>query len=149
MRVVLQRVSQASVTIDQTIVGKINQGFLLLVGICDDDTEADLDYLVKKISQLRVFEEPDGKMNLALAQVDGAILSVSQFTLFASTKKGNRPSFTAAGKPDYAKRLYEQFNQKLAATGIRVATGEFGADMQVALVNDGPVTILFDTKENG
>ncbi|ANJ69150.1 MULTISPECIES: D-aminoacyl-tRNA deacylase [Latilactobacillus] len=149
MRVVLQRVSQASVTIDQTIVGKINQGFLLLVGICDDDTEADLDYLVKKISQLRVFEDPDGKMNLALAQVDGAILSVSQFTLFASTKKGNRPSFTAAGKPDYAKRLYEQFNQKLAATGIRVATGEFGADMQVALVNDGPVTILFDTKENG
>lgn len=91
MRVVLQRVSQASVTIDQTIVGKINQGFLLLVGICDDDTEADLDYLVKKISQLRVFEDPDGKMNLALAQVDGAILSVSQFTLFASTKKGNRP----------------------------------------------------------
>lgn len=149
MRVVLQRVSQASITIDQTIVGKINQGFLLLVGICDDDTEADLDYLVKKISQLRVFEDPDGKMNLALAQVDGAILSVSQFTLFASTKKGNRPSFTAAGKPDYAKRLYEQFNQKLAATGIRVATGEFGADMQVALVNDGPVTILFDTKENG
>lgn len=149
MRVVLQRVSQASVTIDQTIVGKINQGFLLLVGICDDDTEADLDYLVKKISQLRVFEDPDGKMNLVLAQVDGAILSVSQFTLFASTKKGNRPSFTAAGKPDYAKRLYEQFNQKLAATGIRVATGEFGADMQVALVNDGPVTILFDTKENG
>ena len=149
MRVVLQRVSQASVTIDQTIVGKINQGFLLLVGICDDDTEADLDYLVKKISQLRVFEDPDGKMNLALAQVDGAILSVSQFTLFASTKKGNRPSFTAAGKPDYAKRLYEQFNQKLAATGIRVATGEFGDDMQVALVNDGPVTILFDTKENG
>lgn len=149
MRVVLQRVSQASVTIDQTIVGKINQGFLLLVGICDDDTEADLDYLVKKISQLRVFEDPDGKMNLALAQVDGAILSVSQFTLFASTKKGNRPSFTTAGKPDYAKRLYEQFNQKLAATGIRVATGEFGADMQVALVNDGPVTILFDTKENG
>ncbi|MDT3394409.1 MAG: D-tyrosyl-tRNA(Tyr) deacylase [Bacillota bacterium] len=148
MRVVLQRVSQASVTIDQTIVGKINQGFLLLVGICDD-TEADLDYLVKKISQLRVFEDPDGKMNLALAQVDGAILSVSQFTLFASTKKGNRPSFTAAGKPDYAKRLYEQFNQKLAATGIPVATGEFGADMQVALVNDGPVTILFDTKENG
>ncbi|MDG2977088.1 D-aminoacyl-tRNA deacylase [Latilactobacillus curvatus] len=149
MRVVLQRVSQASVTIDQTIVGKINQGFLLLVGICDDDTEADLDYLVKKISQLRVFEDPDGKMNLALVQVDGAILSVSQFTLFASTKKGNRPSFTAAGKPDYAKRLYEQFNQKLAATGIPVATGEFGADMQVALVNDGPVTILFDTKENG
>lgn len=149
MRVALQRVSQASVTIDQTIVGKINQGFLLLVGICDDDTEADLDYLVKKISQLRVFEDPDGKMNLALAQVDGAILSVSQFTLFASTKKGNRPSFTAAGKPDYAKRLYEQFNQKLAATGIPVATGEFGADMQVALVNDGPVTILFDTKENG
>ncbi|MSD84495.1 D-tyrosyl-tRNA(Tyr) deacylase [Lactobacillus curvatus] len=149
MRVVLQRVSQASVTIDQTIVGKINRGFLLLVGICDDDTEADLDYLVKKISQLRVFEDQNGKMNLALAQVDGAILSVSQFTLFANTKKGNRPSFIAAGQPDVAKRLYEQFNQKLAATGIDVATGTFGADMQVALVNDGPVTILFDTKEKG
>lgn len=149
MRVVLQRVSQASVTIDQTVVGKINRGFLLLVGICDDDTEADLDYLVKKISQLRVFEDQNGKMNLALAQVDGAILSVSQFTLFANTKKGNRPSFTAAGQPDVAKRLYEQFNQKLAATGIDVATGTFGADMQVALVNDGPVTILFDTKEKG
>lgn len=149
MRVVLQRVSQASVTIDQTVVGKINRGFLLLVGICDDDTEADLDYLVKKISQLRVFEDQNGKMNLALAQVDGAILSVSQFTLFANTKKGNRPSFTAAGQPDVAKRLYEQFNQKLAATGIDVTTGTFGADMQVALVNDGPVTILFDTKEKG
>lgn len=148
MKVVLQRVSQASVTIEEQVVGQINKGFLLLVGICDDDTEADLDYLVKKISQLRVFEDEAGKMNLALGQVDGAILSVSQFTLYASTKKGNRPSFTGAGQPDYAQKMYNLFNQKLAATGIAVETGEFGADMQVALVNDGPVTILFDTRDN-
>ena len=148
MKVVLQRVSQASVTIKEQVVGQINKGFLLLVGICDDDTEADLDYLVKKISQLRVFEDEAGKMNLALEQVNGAILSVSQFTLYASTKKGNRPSFTGAGQPDYAQKMYHLFNQKLAATGITVETGEFGADMQVALVNDGPVTILFDTRDN-
>jgi len=148
MKVVLQRVSQASVTIEEQVVGQINKGFLLLVGICDDDTEADLDYLVKKISQLRVFEDEAGKMNLALGQVNGAILSVSQFTLYASTKKGNRPSFTGAGQPDYAQKMYHLFNQKLAATGITVETGEFGADMQVALVNDGPVTILFDTRDN-
>ena len=148
MKVVLQRVSQASVTIKEQVVGQINKGFLLLVGICDDDTEADLDYLVKKISQLRVFEDEAGKMNLALGQVNGAILSVSQFTLYASTKKGNRPSFTGAGQPDYAQKMYPLFNQKLAATGITVETGEFGADMQVALVNDGPVTILFDTRDN-
>ena len=148
MKVVLQRVSQASVTIEEQVVGQINKGFLLLVGICDDDTETDLDYLVKKISQLRVFEDEAGKMNLALGQVNGAILSVSQFTLYASTKKGNRPSFTDAGQPDYAQKMYNLFNQKLAATGIAVETGEFGADMQVALVNDGPVTILFDTRDN-
>lgn len=148
MKVVLQRVSQASVTIEEQVVGQINKGFLLLVGICDDDTEVDLDYLVKKISQLRVFEDEAGKMNLALNQVDGAILSVSQFTLYASTKKGNRPSFTGAGQPEYAQKMYNLFNQKLAATGIAVETGEFGADMQVALVNDGPVTILFDTRDN-
>lgn len=148
MKVVLQRVSQASVTIKEQVVGQINKGFLLLVGICDDDTEADLDYLIKKISQLRVFEDEAGKMNLALGQVNGAILSVSQFTLYASTKKGNRPSFTGAGQPDYAQKMYHLFNQKLAATGITVETGEFGADMQVALVNDGPVTILFDTRDN-
>lgn len=148
MKVVLQRVSQASVTIEEQVVGQINKGFLLLVGICDDDTEADLDYLVKKISQLRVFEDEAGKMNLALGQVNGAILSVSQFTLYASTKKGNRPSFTGAGQPEYAQKMYHLFNQKLAATGITVETGEFGADMQVALVNDGPVTILFDTRDN-
>ncbi|MCP8857584.1 D-aminoacyl-tRNA deacylase [Latilactobacillus fuchuensis] len=148
MRVVLQRVSHASVTIEQTVVGQIDKGFLLLVGICDEDTDADLDYLVKKISLLRVFEDEAGKMNLALNQVDGSILSVSQFTLYASTKKGNRPSFTAAGAPDYAEKMYNRFNQKLAATGLTVATGEFGADMQVGLENDGPVTILFDTQES-
>lgn len=145
MRVVLQRVKRASVTIDKQVVGAINQGFMLLVGVHDDDTEADLDYLVRKITKLRVFEDQQGKMNLALNDVGGEILSISQFTLYANTRKGNRPSFVDAGQPEKAKHYYQLFNQKLAAVGFKVATGEFGADMAVSLVNDGPVTILFDT----
>ncbi|KRK39205.1 D-aminoacyl-tRNA deacylase [Levilactobacillus parabrevis] len=145
MRVLLQKVSEASVTIDGQVHGAIQQGFCLLVGAQDSDTSEEVDYLVHKISKLRVFEDDTGKMNLSLADVDGQILSVSQFTLYASTKKGNRPSFTAAGEPTHAKKLYEELNAKLAAEGIKVATGVFGADMQVALVNDGPVTIWFDT----
>ena len=145
MRVVLQRVKRASVTIDKQVVGAINQGFVLLVGVHDDDTEADIDYLVRKITKLRVFEDQQGKMNLGLAAVGGEILSISQFTLYANTRKGNRPSFVDAGQPEKANRYYQLFNQKLKATGIKVATGEFGADMAVSLVNDGPVTILFDT----
>ncbi|KRM98398.1 D-aminoacyl-tRNA deacylase [Loigolactobacillus rennini] len=145
MRVVLQRVKRASVTIDKQVVGAINHGFVLLVGVHDDDTEADIDYLVRKITKLRVFEDQQGKMNLGLAAVGGEILSISQFTLYANTRKGNRPSFVDAGQPEKANRYYQLFNQKLKATGIKVATGEFGVDMAVSLVNDGPVTILFDT----
>lgn len=145
MRVVLQRVSSASVTIDDQELGAIAQGYMLLVAIQDADTEAELDYLVRKITGLRVFEDEAGKMNLSIQDVGGSILSISQFTLYADTRRGNRPSFTDAGAPAYAEKMYDQFNTKLAATGLTVATGEFGADMKVSLVNDGPVTIIFDT----
>jgi len=147
MRILLQRVRNASVTIAGQVHGQIDQGFCLLVGAEDSDTSEQVDYLVHKISHLRVFSDENDKMNLSIADVQGSVLSVSQFTLYASTKKGNRPSFVAAGDPAHAKRLYEEFNTKLAATGIPVATGVFGADMQVALVNDGPVTIWFDTDD--
>ncbi|CAM2851136.1 MAG TPA: D-tyrosyl-tRNA(Tyr) deacylase [Weissella confusa] len=145
MRVVLQRVSSASVTVNDQELGAIGQGYMLLVAIQDADTEAELDYLVRKITGLRVFEDEAGKMNLSIQDVGGSILSISQFTLYADTRRGNRPSFTDAGAPAYAEKMYDQFNTKLAATGLTVATGEFGADMKVSLVNDGPVTIIFDT----
>lgn len=145
MKVILQRVSEASVTVAGNQLGAIEQGFMLLVGVQDADTDAELDYLVRKITNLRVFEDQAGKMSLSLTDVAGAILSISQFTLYADTRKGNRPSFTAAGAPDFAKKMYDRFNTKLAATGVHVETGEFGADMKVSLVNDGPVTIVFDT----
>lgn len=145
MRVVLQRVSSASVTVDDQELGAIGQGYMLLVAIQDADTEAELDYLVRKITGLRVFEDEAGKMNLSIQDVGGSILSISQFTLYADTRRGNRPSFTDAGAPAYAEKMYDQFNTKLAATVLTVATGEFGADMKVSLVNDGPVTIIFDT----
>ncbi|MBJ7694327.1 D-tyrosyl-tRNA(Tyr) deacylase [Weissella confusa] len=145
MRVVLQRVSSASVTVEGQELGAIEQGYTLLVAIQDTDTEAELDYLVRKITGLRVFEDEAGKMNLSIQDVGGSILSISQFTLYADTRRGNRPSFTDAGAPAYAEKMYDQFNTKLAATGLTVATGEFGADMKVSLVNDGPVTIIFDT----
>ena len=145
MRVVLQRVSSASVTVDDQELGALAQGYMLLVAIQDADTEAELDYLVRKITGLRVFEDEAGKMNLSIQDVGGSILSISQFTLYADTRRGNRPSFTDAGAPEYAEKMYDQFNTKLAATGLTVATGEFGADMKVSLVNDGPVTIIFDT----
>ena len=145
MRVVLQRVSSASVTVEGQELGAIEQGYTLLVAIQDTDTEAELDYLVRKITGLRVFEDEAGKMNLSIQDVGGSILSISQFTLYADTRRGNRPSFTDAGAPAYAEKMYDQFNTKLAATGLTVATGELGADMKVSLVNDGPVTIIFDT----
>lgn len=145
MRVVLQRVSSASVKVDDQELAAIAQGYMLLVAIQDADTEAELDYLVRKITGLRVFEDEAGKMNLSIQDVGGSILSISQFTLYADTRRGNRPSFTDAGAPAYAEKMYDQFNTKLAATGLTVATGEFGADMKVSLVNDGPVTIIFDT----
>ncbi|ANK59619.1 D-aminoacyl-tRNA deacylase [Loigolactobacillus backii] len=145
MRVVLQRVRSAQVTIERQVVGAIKRGYLVLVAFSDADQQADLDYLVHKIIKLRVFEDEQGKMNCSLEQVGGAILSVSQFTLYADTKKGNRPSFQGAGDPARSKMLYRKFNQALAQS-VPVETGEFGADMQVELVNDGPVTILFDTE---
>ncbi|WP_329503844.1 D-aminoacyl-tRNA deacylase [Pediococcus pentosaceus] len=146
MRVVIQRVSKASVTIEENVVGKVGPGFMLLVAFNDEDTDADLDFAVRKIVNMRIFEDEQAKMNLSINDVRGAILSVSQFTLFASTKKGNRPSFTKSGNPELASKLYDQFNAKLRATGIEVQTGQFGADMQVELVNDGPVTIVLDTQ---
>lgn len=145
MRIVLQRVSQAQVSVSDNIIGKINRGYVLLIGIADTDGESELEYLVRKISNLRIFEDQDNKMNLSLKDVDGSILAISQFTLYADTKKGNRPSFTKAGQPSYAKQLYLEFIKRLKANDINVEQGEFGADMQVELTNDGPVTILFDT----
>ena len=145
MKIVMQRVSQASVTIDGKIAGAIQQGLLLLVGICPEDGPEDIEYAVRKISQMRIFSDQEDKMNLSVQDVGGQILSISQFTLYADTKKGNRPAFTGAAKPDLATSLYDQFNQKLAQI-VPVQTGEFGADMKVSLVNDGPVTIVLDTK---
>ena len=146
MKVVIQRVKSASVSIDGEVKGKINQGFLLLVGIEDKDSEFDLDYAVRKLVQMRIFSDEGGKMNLSIQEIQGEILSISQFTLYAEIKKGNRPSFSSAGKPDFAKAMYESFNEKLAQF-VPVETGVFAADMQVSLVNDGPVTIILDTKE--
>ncbi|AFS00176.1 D-aminoacyl-tRNA deacylase [Lentilactobacillus buchneri] len=145
MKVVLQRVKEASVSIDGQIHGKIGRGFVLLVGVSDADGEAEVDYLTHKISKLRVFEDDAGKLNLDINAVNGAILSISQFTLYADTKKGNRPSFTKAGEPQHADRVYEQLNERLRQTGLEVQTGVFGADMLVNIQNDGPVTIIFDT----
>ncbi|HJE26806.1 D-aminoacyl-tRNA deacylase [Limosilactobacillus pontis] len=144
MRVVLQKVNRAQVTIDGTVVGKIGRGYMLLVGFAPEDGDEQLDYLVHKIVNLRVFEDESGKMNKGLKDVDGAILSISQFTLYADTRHGNRPGFTDAAKPEIAAPLYERFNQKLAATGVHVETGRFGADMQVDLENDGPTTIIYE-----
>ena len=147
MRIVLQRVKSASVSIEGTVVGEIEQGFLLLVGVGPDDTRDDASYLARKIAGMRIFSDENGKMNLSIDQVGGKILSVSQFTLFADTKKGNRPSFTGAASPEAANKLYEEFNEILRTEyGLIVETGEFAADMQVSLVNDWPVTILLDTK---
>ncbi|MDK4469073.1 D-aminoacyl-tRNA deacylase [Enterococcus hirae] len=146
MRAVVQRVSKASVTIDQQEVGKIDQGLVILLGIHEKDTQDDVDYLVKKIAQMRIFEDEQGKMNRSIEDVEGQILSVSQFTLFADTKKGNRPSFISAARPETAIPLYEAFNEGIRNRGITVATGQFGADMAVSLINDGPVTIIIDSQ---
>lgn len=146
MRVVIQKVAKASVAVDEKIIGSIGKGFVLLVGVGHDDDETDVAYLARKITNLRVFEDEQGKMNLALKDVDGSILSISQFTLLANTKKGNRPSFIEAADPEMGDRLYEALNTLLREEGFAVQTGRFGANMQVQLVNDGPVTILIDSK---
>ena len=146
MRVVLQRVSHASVTVEEKVIGKIQRGFLLLVGVTHDDAMEDMEYLVRKIVQMRIFEDEEGKLNRSIQDIGGEILSVSQFTLYADTKKGNRPSFSKAAPGDVAVEMFEQFNGLLRDTGIPVETGKFGADMKVELLNDGPVTILLDSK---
>lgn len=146
MRVVLQRVAHASVTVDGEIIGKIQRGFLLLVGVTHDDAMEDMEYLVRKIVQMRIFEDEEGELNRSIQDIGGEILSVSQFTLYADTKKGNRPSFSKAAPGDVAVEMFEQFNGLLRDTGIPVETGKFGADMKVELLNDGPVTILLDSK---
>ena len=148
MRVVLQRCTRAEVRIDGQTVGRIGKGFMCLVGITEGDTTVDADLLAKKVAQMRVFEDEQGKMNLALKDVGGSILSISQFTLYADCRKGNRPSFIRAARPEIAEPLYDYFNSQLRQTyKIAVETGRFGADMKVDFINDGPVTILMDTAE--
>lgn len=144
MRIVVQRVNKAQVTIDNEVVGKIKRGFLLLVGLREGDELDQVKKAADKIVKMRIFEDEDGKTNLSLKDVNGEILSVSQFTLLANTKKGNRPSFVEAMRPPKSKDLWENFNQELENRGFHVETGEFGADMQVSLENDGPFTIVLD-----
>lgn len=148
MRVVLQRCTRAEVRIDGQTVGHIGKGFMCLVGITEGDTTVEADLLAKKVAQMRVFEDEQGKMNLALKDVGGAILSISQFTLYADCRKGNRPSFIRAARPEVAEPLYDYFNERLRKEyDLVVETGRFGADMKVDFINDGPVTILLDTAE--
>ena len=147
MRVVIQRVSHASVTIDGNVKSKIGAGFLILLGVCNEDDNEDVDWLVKKITALRVFDDENHVMNRSILDINGEILVVSQFTLYASYKKGNRPSWFRAGSHEHSIPLYEAFcNELSTALGKPVGTGEFGADMKVELINDGPVTICIDTK---
>jgi len=147
MRAIIQRVSSASCSIEGKICGQIGKGYMILLGIEDNDTDEDLNWLAQKISNMRIFSDENGLMNKALADVQGNILLISQFTLFASTKKGNRPGFTRSAKPDLAVPLYEKMIFELGQlTGTKIQTGIFGADMQISLVNDGPVTIIMDTK---
>jgi len=146
MKAVLQRVSEADVEINDTVQGSIQRGYLILLGIEDSDSESDIDWLVRKIISMRIFNDAAGKMNLSIDEADGSMLVISQFTLHASTKKGNRPSFIKAAKPDIAIPLYESFITKLKSNSIKVETGIFGANMKVSLINNGPVTILLDSK---
>ena len=147
MRFVIQRVTDASVTIDGEISGKIGKGYLVLIGVADTDTKEIADKMIRKMIGLRIFEDEQGKTNLSLADVDGGLLLVSQFTLYANYKRGNRPSFIEAGKPDMANEMYEYIIEKCRESVDEVQTGEFGADMKVQLLNDGPFTILLDSDQ--
>lgn len=150
MKVILQRSKEASVSVDKKIVGKIDNGLVLLVGFNENDTSHEIDYMVDKIINLRIFDDENGIMNKSLLDINGSILSISQFTLYADTKKGRRPSYKSAMSPNKATILYDEFNQKLKNRNIKVATGIFGASMEVSLVNDGPVTIILEREnENG
>ena len=148
MKAVVQRVKSSAVVVDGETIGEIGRGYNVLLGVFPDDTKKDAEILAAKIAKLRVFEDEDGKMNLSIMDIGGEVLAISQFTLCADIKKGNRPSFITAAKPEYANELYEYFVESLKKAGVsRVETGEFGADMRVELVNDGPVTIILDSKE--
>ncbi len=148
MRAVVQRVSRSSVVSDGVCTGEIQQGLMVLLGVTHDDNEQDARYLAEKIANLRIFEDEEDKLNLSVQEVGGAVLSVSQFTLYGECRRGRRPSFTEAARPEQANALYEQFNQFLQQQGIAVETGRFQTHMAVELVNDGPVTILLDSKKN-
>ena len=147
MRAVVQRVSRAKVTVNDWIAGEIGMGLLVLLGVGEEDTESDVTYLTEKIAGLRIFEDSDGKMNLSVLDVAGSILAVSQFTLYGDVRRGTRPSFDAAAKPDSARRLYELFVERIRAAGLRCETGRFQEMMQVELANEGPVTILLDSRK--
>lgn len=148
MRAVIQRVQSSSVTVDGEVIAEIGRGFNLLLGIKEDDTEKDMDYIIQKAVNLRVFEDEEGKMNLSLLDVGGELLVVSQFTLYGDCRKGRRPSFSRSGPVDAAKQKYEQFIEKIKQQPVsRIETGEFQADMQVNIVNDGPVTLLLDSEK--
>lgn len=146
MRVVVQRCKEASVTVEERVTGAIGPGLMLLVGITHEDTEEDARFAAEKIANLRIFEDEDGKMNLSVLETGGAILSVSQFTLYGDCRKGRRPNFMAAARPEQAEPLYERFNAFLREQGLQVETGIFGAMMDVSLVNDGPVTLIVETR---
>ena len=145
MKLVIQRVKRASVSIDGQVYSQIQEGILLLVGVGPEDDQKDLEYAVRKVTQMRIFSDEEGKMNLSVKDIQGEILSISQFTLFAQTKKGNRPAFIGAANPEMASQLYDAFNDQLEKE-VPVKRGIFGADMAIELINDGPVTILLDTK---
>ncbi|RZT22217.1 D-aminoacyl-tRNA deacylase [Fictibacillus sp. BK138] len=146
MKIVLQRAKNAAVSVDSEVKGQIDRGLMLLVGVTHEDTERDADYLAEKIINLRIFEDENGKMNFSLKDTEGSILSISQFTLYGDTKKGRRPNFMDAAKPDHAKQIYDYFNEKMKTLGIHVQTGVFGAMMDVEFTNDGPVTLIMDSR---
>ena len=146
MRVVIQRVSEASVKVDNKVVGEIGKGLMLLIGVDESDENTDADWLVKKILDVRVFSDEEGKMNHSVKDINGEILCISQFTLISDYKKGNRPSYIKAARPDKAIPLFEYFKDELKKSGLKTESGIFGADMKVSLINDGPVTLVFDSK---
>lgn len=147
MRIVLQRAKNAAVSVEGNVIGKISHGVVLLVGVSHEDTEEDAAYLANKVAHLRIFEDDEGKMNHSLLERSGEVLSVSQFTLYGDTRKGRRPSFIQAAKPEQAKQLYERFNDLLREQGLTVETGQFGAMMEVSFTNDGPVTLILDSND--
>lgn len=148
MRAVVQRVTEASVSVNEEIVGKIGNGLLVLLGVGDEDDEKDLEYLVEKITGLRIFQDENDKMNLSLIDIGGELLVISQFTLFGDARKGKRPSFTKSGSPEIGEKYYEEFINRTKSMGIKTEKGIFGAHMDVSLINNGPVTILLDSKKN-